>query len=467
MMKVVLNAYTRKKNSDFVFKVEMRPRWFRCIPIYCGERYLIKMYKTDNSFYLHAVYKNLIVIFHGMFAYKWSVYFDKGNYELMLYFSKCSDGIELGSSHANIEPIVFNQQIKKCAHTKTTIESEGKPQDASRFMEIFTAVVSNNMELYENIKDKDSFNRQITDMFLNEFIENDDKAIEAIIRSMRNFIKAEESYDYLKSNFSVEFLRRKYRKLAFVSDDIIKEVLDYYIYENEELLPNIGYDDDKKILLIRYAKLIENQVYFLIKNEKIKDLHEKYTVERVLWMYRDVVNKITDKEYFLRILEAYLRRNESANEQELLDGVEKFFSDYMYVEELYTKFLSAFGETSALLELSDEKELRFKEYAEKRGNLSEREKAEYDLIYCTTKEVINDTLYEKDTKTERKQFKNMPVFYEYFSELLDWLFKHGVLHEKDGIVYAGATEELEYLPKHLQLFKSYFSKRMPEERKNE
>lgn len=455
----VVNIRVHMEDFPYYFIIRLGNHWFDYYSYYCEGKYPITIHTRGKETHVGIDYENLFFGTMHMSGLSWSMILKDKNSSIMTSFFKSRDSISIYNNHTKVDIEYYNPKKKK-SKTKNNENNDTK-LDKSECDIILSKIISKYNNLYKQITNKEVFRQQMLEEI--EFLispSNTDKYLEYdsdYLSFIENFIESEKCCLYIQNHISVESLRENYPELKTLT----KDLLDYYLNDNyflNDLHPSIYFESNKEILL----KEIISGIIKLLNEERIADnieiMRKKYSIKTIKKVFNNRIKKAEDRDFLLKILEEQAPNYYKYDENIFLEKINNLIDDHLSFEKYYDRFISTYNYSSIHLELTKEKEKRFKLYEQGELTLNQDELDEYDLLYSKSIDYINTLLYDEDTNNIRTFYKKIPFFSKYFSLLMDWLFQHNVLHEVNDTIYCDNISALKDLPRELQIFASYYGK---------
>ncbi len=274
----------------------------------------------------------------------------------------------------------------------------------------------------------------------------------------------EKACEYVKQNATYDNLL--FNKPNIVSfglskaeiENILRNILDDFLdnYAGEFIFDEIYGKDDvdvekelQHIFSLTYLSAEENSL-----EKKQITITKDYSYELIFEMFKDNISKIKSKAYFVKKLRQYLKNIQFNNKKAYLNKINEFINKYISYEERFLYLMDKYNTIEVTIDLTKEKEERFKNNKTSDIQLNEVEKEEYENVYLKTYPLFESIIYLKDGKGIKPTFINFPRYLEWAKELLTWIEDNNVIKIGSKGQTQISYKAIKQIPKRLQ---NYFN----------
>ena len=380
-----------EKQEDFVFKRYWGPL-------------------TCHSDATHVFYKNLsyrgIVNRYDYWGFYISqkertIYIEKKKERLYYYDTHCEKS--LGEQECYVE-LVGKGDLHNNTFVENSTSKEGDSIKEERLSSLVAEMIKKHEGLYNQIGNKEHFFQEMKEYY-SDFIDDlstEEDFEEYIIESERQFLNFIDSEKL--------FLN--------LNEDEILDKFSYAVNElgREEIKAVLSYNKGARIDEFTKETLLydmKEEIDYLIQRRKFEKKLEIYDLEYLLNKYQSEVDKVSDREDFIKEL-----KSEVDNLKFFVLTEESFFSKIEQMIFQYTQkdaFVSKYGNDDISIELSEEREALFNNLTP--NEISEKDLREYEL-YHELEKTRSVEMYCKDGKTLKPSFRAIPTFISNFKKII-------------------------------------------------
>ncbi|MBR4035636.1 MAG: hypothetical protein IKJ05_02745 [Oscillospiraceae bacterium] len=320
---------------------------------------------------------------------------------------------------------------------------------------LYNQLIGDFCDLYNCIKDKETFKHQIceyleeTYLFNEDFdINNPDEVIEyenylsddideePVIKktTLRNEIKNDCKEFFI--SFYLSELDNERKKSFILLENVIKETpelnkiphqflqkeFENYLAKNynDLIIPDIYYCKSDVLYTIGKHIYDTYQYDFFINNM------EKNIDKILSGMNISIINK---DEIYYHFKTKYSKAN-MQNNKEFNQDVKSFVKDYIAFYNLYDKFVSLFNSDNIKLEWNEKTIQLFKKYDKKEIPVDSQYFVEYE-VYQYIIPYYRKHLFRKNSNKYKPTIEKLPNFISYATSVLDILFKYNILIDSE------------------------------------
>ena len=437
---------------------------------YESGEYSLKLFLGDSG-NSRLYFKNVEIYSHGLNASHWSFHVDLNSSNKYSYATKI-----LSNNRDNFEFYDRSQsdgtlhyEIKKKAFESNNIENKVWQIDeefSKRLGElehhVFEICIAKHDVLYDLISDKDSFKVALLmceeieylleDCDLSDDANYDDdieaeieKFAESSLKYFKAFLDGEHSNDILEQKLTVQALYSIYPEIVQVVD---ADKLQCLISDYKNNFNRSHYLSYKSIYFNKETfveDILDDFINGKLKDSLVKRLNEKYSMDKVIKLFKNEINSVIDSNDLIEELEKFIERNNECFENEFVAKLKGFLNNYLIYDSYYKKFYIAFGGNSKTLYLTDEKESKFNAFENGELELSSEEKNEYDLIYKVIMPSYMTYFFIKNKNILKPSILRVPLYFEYVQHFFECLLKNDVIVEKEGVIDFKLPKNIELL----------------------
>ncbi|MBQ3019384.1 MAG: hypothetical protein IJD77_02180 [Clostridia bacterium] len=298
------------------------------------------------------------------------------------------------------------------------IESDRNNADAirkkTRVSKLVEEMLKKYTSLYEQIKDKDCFFKELEEYYFNlmDGTESEEDIEEYLIeaeRQFQNFINSEK----FCSELNVEKILNEFSYAKKYLNQI--DLLDVLEYIKELFKGRIG-----DFTLEDVLEELKREIDYRIEGINFKKKIETYNIEYILKKYDKKIAQIVNKKDFMENLQKAVEEAKEfpTTEELFLDEIQCFINHYLEKEHQKLQresFIAKYGSEEVVIELTEEKSLLFDNLVGE--EIPKENLKEYEL-YQELKQVQNAEMYCKDGKTLKPSFRAIPTFISNFQKII-------------------------------------------------
>lgn len=326
--------------------------------------------------------------------------------------------------------------VKRCLDNKEYIKNEVKKNLLLKMDE------GDNLKLLELILDE-NFDKYISDLIY-PFSE---KEIEIIINGL--------IFNYLTVYSISQFI-----------EEIVVEIWKIYLKENfKEIytfeaialkfssnIDSIEFKDSIKSIINHFVLCGYYKTKEMFFN-KIKILINQYmNIEKSI---QQSLNRETFREIIEKIINDFISRDKYYTEEDFSELLNKLLNRTVAYEKYCIKFISVYGKTVKVLDLTKEKEERYISYENGEQILNYDDMNDYNFLYKPLKNCIDNYIYVKNTKRLKPSIQKLPKYVEYVKALINELTAKKILLLKENCFSLGDCENIKTLGKNYRSFKDF------------
>ena len=242
-------------------------------------------------------------------------------------------------------------------------------------------------------------------------------------------------------------------------ENILRNILDDFLdnYAGEFIFYEIDEKDDidaekelQEIFSLTYISVEKNSL-----EKKQQTIKKNYIYELIFETFKENISKIKSKAFFVKKLKEYLQYIQFRSETEYLNKIGEFVDKYISYEKEFLYLMSKYNTTEVIIDLTKEKEEKFKSIKTSDIELNEVEKEEYENVYLKTYPLFEDIIYLKNGKGIKPTFINFPRYIKWAEELLAWIKDNNVIKIGSKGQTQISYKTLKRIPKPLQNYFNY------------